>query len=513
MVRLIRSIIFVFLCVAVCQAAVPQALLIDRSGSMKPYYQDGFIRKVSLILFQALQPSGEVSIYAFGDTALPMKNLEQLDSLPFSSSTLIDKALDRAAKDKRSIIWIITDNIEDPPGSTDVGDTELFYKKLRSDAVDRVTIFPLRQQPGHPGLIIYALLLDESSLEVYEAGIATFQRDVAGILKTAALRMKPLDRDTVQVSFLRANVNPRTSLITYETGKAIHEQIEIRFKSRFDHIDIVDSEIRVTDGKPGFDGKSLVYPEKRQIEISPRRVTKLGAGDETAQVYIVDVDLGKLKLKNDLKSLWDAAWSRSSEDARLDLGFEVIVPQKNFRLRDKFLQEFQAGTLAEAKQTGKIYAIDKLPSLMSESVTDVRVASPLVFRVKYPAYPALVWILIFLVVILLIILLIVGVMRLLNGHNSDWQVTATTAGGASLDCQLENGAVQIQRENVGTILKNQLHAAPGVTLLDAKDHVALRSGLRVEIEARGRTIFLVFRTKGSPTPAPATASAPVPRRR
>ena len=229
----------------------------------------------------------------------------------------------------------------------------------------------MRQQPGRPGLVIYALLLDKADLEVYEAGAAAFRSRSGATFKTTALRMKPLDRDTVEISFIRSNVNNKTSLVTYETGKPIQEKLEVKFKSRFDHIEIADSEIAVTKGQPQFDSKTLVYPERRKIDISPKRVTKLGAGDETAQVYVVNVDLGKLKLKNDLGSLWAAAWSRSSEDAQVDLAFEIIVPQKNFRLRDSFQREYQAATLAEAKQTGKVYLIDQLPSLMSGDVTRV----------------------------------------------------------------------------------------------------------------------------------------------
>src|ERR1017187_969886 len=113
---------------------------------------------------------------------------------------------------------------------------------------------------------------------------------------------------------------------------------------------------------------SLLMPERRAISITPRVVQRLGAGDETEQVYVVDVDLGKIALKKDVASLWKAAFGKSSEEALLNLQFLIEVPQKNFHLRKQFLQEYHAGTLAEARATGKVYAVDQLPSLMSDLV-------------------------------------------------------------------------------------------------------------------------------------------------
>lgn len=377
-------------------AGPKSAVLINRSGSMKTYYRDLVVRQLSDTLLESLWAQSEdVAVYAFSERAQRVKGLEDIEQLPFGDSTMLDKALDRAIQDGVDVVWMITDNIQAPPGSTEVGDTEQFFRRLRSDAVEKVTIFPVRQPAGRPGLVIYALLKKDGDSGLYERELAGFNSRAAGILRTEALRMKPLDGDTAGIRWVRATVNPRTSQITYDIGKPVRTLIEVKFKSKFDHIEITDASIDVPRQDASFGQASAVYPEKQNIDISPRTVERLGPGDETEQVYRIDLDLGKLNLRNDLASLWKAAWGTSSEDAMLQVRFIIKVPQKNLRLRQKFLQEFHAVTIQEAKDTGKVYAVDRLPSLMTEAVTAVKVTSPVVFRVRYPSYPTFIWLTVF----------------------------------------------------------------------------------------------------------------------
>jgi hypothetical protein len=501
---------------AAAWAGPKSAVLIDRSGSMKPYYREHVVEQLSDTLLNALRAQTEdVVVYAFSERAQQVKGFEGVEQLPFGDSTLLDKALDRALQDGVEIVWMITDNIQDAPGSTDTGDTEQFYKKLRSDTVEKVTIFPLRQPAGRPGLVIYALLKKDGDSDLYERELAGFHSGAAGILRTDALRMKPLDRDTVGISWVRANVNPRTSLITYDTGIPIKEIVEVKFKSKFDHIEITNSSIEVAKREASFGKGSLVYPEKQNIDISPRTVEKLGPGDETEQVYKIDIDLGKLKLRNDLASLWKAAWVRSSEDATLQLSFVIQVPQKNFRLRPKFLQEFQAATLQEAKNTGKVYAVDRLPSLMSEAVTAVQVTSPVVFRVRYPSYPTFLWLAIFALVGLMIIGLFVIVKRTAAfAIRGSWDVEARTQAGAPLDSAMANGNVLVQRDVVGRVEHGSFVPSTGVRISQPSvSQIRLSDGLEVTVDASRRLVVLKFKTKKSAaataTPAPAT----LPKRR
>jgi hypothetical protein len=513
---LLKRCLVIALMAAPAWAGPKSAVLIDRSGSMKPYYLDRVVRQLSDTLLEGLRAQGgDVAVYAFSEHAQRVKGLEDVEQLPFGNSTLLDKALEHAVQDGVEVVWMITDNIQDALGSTDAGDTEQFYKKLRSDAVEKVTIFPLRQPAGRPGLVIYALLKKDGDSDLYERELAGFHSRAAGVLRTDALRMKPLDRDTVGISWVRANVNPRTSLITYDTGKPVRELIEVKFKSKFDHIEITDSSIEVAKREASFGKDSLIYPERQNIDISPRTVERLGPGDETEQVYKIDVDLGKLKLRNDLASLWKAAWVKSSEDATLQLSFVIHVPQKNFRLRPKFLQEFNAGTVQEAKDTGKVYAVDRLPSLMSEAVTAVQVTSPVVFRVRYPSYPTFIWLAIFGIAGLLIVGLIVGLKRAAAmAMRGSWDVEAKTQAGVSLDGAVENGNVLVQREIVGRVEGDTFVPATGTRIVQPSiAQIRLSDGQEVTVEARRRLVDLRFKKKRTATTAATTTAALPPRRR
>jgi hypothetical protein len=513
---LLKRSLALALIAAAAWAGPKSAVLIDRSGSMKPYYQDHVVRQLSDTLLEALRAQSEdVAVYAFSDRAQRVKGLEEVERLPFGDSTMLDKALDHAVQDGVEVVWMITDNIQDAPGSADAGDTEQFYKKLRSDAVEKVTIFPLRQPAGRPGLVIYALLKKDGDSDLYERELAGFHSRAAGILRTDALRMKPLDRDTVGISWVRANVNPRTSLITYDTGKPVREIIEVKFKSKFDHIEITDSSIDVAKREASFGKDSLVYPEKQNIDISPRTVERLGPGDETEQVYKIDVDLGKLKLRNDPASLWKAAWVKSSEDATLQLSFVIHVPQKNFRLRPRFLQEFNAATLQEAKNTGKVYAVDRLPSLMSEAVTAVQVTSPVVFRVRYPSYPTFLWLAMFALVALIIIGVLLGVKHAVDVvTRKSWDVEARTQDGLALDAAVENGNVLVRREIVGSVEHDTFLPATGTRIVQPPvAQMRLSDGQVVTVEARRSLVVLRFKAKRSAAATTTPAAAIPPRRR
>ena len=513
-----------FLVFAMISLAPPEgtksAVFIDRSGSMKPYYQHEIVRQLGNAVVDAVRPHGEVTLYAFSNSVQLIKRLEDLAELPYGSSTLLDGALDRAVKDGASVAWMITDNIQQAPGSTEAGDTEQFYKGLRSDAVEKVTIFPLRQQAGNPGLVVYALLMAGGDSELYEKELAGFRSRATGSLTTDALRMKPLDKDTIGLSWVRANVNPRTSLITYDTGVPIRELINVRLKSNFDHIEIADASIDVEDAAASFGPGSLVYPEKREIEISPRTVKLLGPGDETDQVYDIDVNLGRLKLRHDLASLWTAAWVRSSEDATLQVSLIIRVPQKNFRLRQKFLQDYSAATLDEATRTGKVYAIDRLPTLMSEAVTEVRVATPVVFRVRYPAYPTFLWLGFFFVCAVGIVGSFIAAKRGVGLFaRSGWDVEAKTQAGLKLESAVDQGEVVVQKTTVGRLEKQRFVPAAGTRVMNpAGSDVRLADGVEVTLESDRRSIILTFKATARHTTSKSTSKqltqpAPRPKRR
>jgi hypothetical protein len=509
----IRKSVWLLLCFAIAALpAVNQGLFIDRSGSMKPYYQEDLVPELSRSVTKILSEEGSPLLFAFGTVVTPLQDLRAIEAMPFSGSTYLDRVLDKAEAAKLAIAWMITDNVQDTPGAAEAGNTEVFYRRLRSDAVRRVTIFPIRQPPGHPGIVVYALLLDDAIQDVYAHEVGAFASSVGQTLKTEALRMKPLDRDTVQVSFVRADVGPRGGAKIFSAGKPIFEHLEIRFKSRFEHLEIQGGTIKVVESTPQFDSESLLRPERRKIDITPRQVQHLGAGDETEQVYAVDIDLGSVSLKKDLASIWKAAWGKSGEDAVLNLQFLIEVPQKDFHLRKQFLNQYHAASLQEAKATGKVYAVDQLPGLMTELVTEVRVKSPVVFRVEYPWWPALLWLALGAALVAIAVLAARSAMRLVRPRARDWNVRAETEAKTPLDCAVHGERVSVQHDWVGLIRNNGFEPAQGFTLDSRAARADLTPGLRLKVVSSRRAIYLIFEDK-QPAVGSAAAAAPQLKRR
>jgi hypothetical protein len=492
------------------RSEVRQALFLDRSGSMRPYYQDGLVLDLARALSGVLRAEGGITAFAFSNDVTPLQSVDQVVNVPFGNFTYLDRALDSAVSSKMSLAWLITDNVQDERGAAEAGNTEVFYSRLRSDAVKRVTIFPLRQPAGRRGLVVYALLLDENASTAFERGLAEFRRRAAGLVQTEPLRMKPLDEDTVQVSFVRTGSGPKGSTAVYSTGKPVHERLEIRFKSRFDHLEISEGSIRVAEAQARFDSDSLLVPERRIISISPRIVKKLAAGDETEQIYSVDIDLGKLRLKRDLVSLWRAAWGRSVEEATLRLEFLIDVPQRNFRLRPQFLKTYHAASSQEAQATGKVYGLDQLPSLMSEQVTSVRVVSPIVFRVRYPWWPSIFWIAILLAASGTAVLAARVLKRIPLMARRDWAVQAETEAGVPLECTVDQAKVLVQRDLIGFVDRNAFTPAAGARLENGAPAAQIQPGMRLKVMTPRRVIVLRFEDKKARA---RTAVAYQPRRR
>jgi hypothetical protein len=494
----------------VSRAEVRQAIFLDRSGSMKPYYQDGLVLDIARTIHGTLKMEGSTEIFAFSTGVTSLSSIEQVTAVPYGDFTYLDRAIDKAIGSKESLLWMITDNVQEQPGAAEAGNTEVFYRRLRSDEVRKVTVFPLLQPPGRGGLVLYALLLDDSAGPAFERGVAEFHRWASGRLQTEPMRMKPLDEETVQVTFVRAAVGPKGSATIYSISKPLREHLEIRFKSRFDHLEIEEGGIRVAEAEPRFDSDSLLVPEQRRITVTPQVVKNLAAGDETEQVYMVDIDMGKLRLKKDIASLWRAAWGKPVEEAKLRLEFMIDVPQGNFRLRPQFLKRYHATSLQEAKETGRVYALDQLPRLMSERVTSVRVVTPIVFRVRYPWWPSMFWIM---------ALLAAGGALVLGGRalkgvslilRKDWLVRAETDRGAPLECITEEANVLVERDLIGVIRRNTFLPASGVKLEGSAGTAQIRSGMRLRVTTARRGVVLVFEEKKAGAQA---AAAYQPKRR
>jgi hypothetical protein len=217
-----------------------QLLLIDRSGSMSPYYQSGLVkiigqRIMGLMVNQHIEP---VKVGGFSDR---VDIYPDLDKIQVGGPTYLDVGIDYATNNQYSIVWMITDNIMHRSGE-EAGKTKEFYERLKQDKVGRVVIFPLKQEPGsgNPGIIVYALLLSPGADDVFRKETEEFARLTAN---TARLPMKPLDRDTIETIFVENPLSEKKNKLPYGDGSEVKETMEIRFKSKFDHLRVIDADI------------------------------------------------------------------------------------------------------------------------------------------------------------------------------------------------------------------------------------------------------------------------------
>lgn len=512
------GLLFILLLAPSAAWAQSNALLVDKSGSMRPYYDDGVVRDLGGMIFDVLKRQGGAQLLAFDVEVSPLPGPEALSTQQFGQFTYLDRAIDHATQRPYDIAWILTDNIQSQPSDPEAGNTEVFYRRLRSDAVKRVVIFPVLRSPGTPGIILYAVQIAPDAGDVFEREVSDVLGQVRGAYKTEALRMKPLDRDTVELSLAEAEQRPK-GWSGYKVGQPVTEKLEARFKSRLEHLKIVDAAVEVPPASPEFSDSSLLLPEKREVHITPERVSTLDPQEESPQIYTVTADLGRVKLKRDLRSLWEAATrGKRYEDITLHIAFVIRVPQENFKFKESFVRGYSAANLVEAKQTGKIYGVERLPLLVGEATTPIVAESTVRVRIEYPWWPVG---LLFLIILLLLgagALAFVAIKRGLSGVTrgaSQWNVTAATERGAALECEANGGRVLIQGDEVGSIVKDTFTPARGVRL-DGAESAKLEDGLQLKVEHKGRPVLLLFKRGGRDAAqgkAEGQRAAHVPRKR
>jgi hypothetical protein len=467
-------------------------LLVDHSGSVKPYYESGLFASLTDDVKASAGENNPVRLYAFDIEPRPIPSMPSLNGTPYGGYTFLDRAVQAAIDQHFQIAWVITDNIQDNPSDAEAGNTAAFYRILRGDDVKRVVVFPLLQDPGRSGIAVYGILLAEPGEGDFESQVRAFLARARTHLRTEALRMKPLNRDTVEVAIegLSAGEQPKI----HDEGEAITVKLEIRFRSKLEHLKIVDSHIEPAHVKPEFAPDSLLQAEKQELDISPDRVVALDPQGETAQVYTVNVNLGKISLRKDLKSLFKAAWGgKSIETISLHIPLTIQVPQTNFHFRDSFVQEYHAPSLEAAKLTGKIYAIETLPELLSDAQTLIRTDLPVSFRVKYPLYPAIVTLLLIGAAGGLLGALIWLAIRLVGGlqPRKKWTVTAASEYGRSLPCLLREDGELFVDEDPGGQVRGATYTPPDGGSIVAGEG-KLVSGATVGVKLKRGTIVLKF---------------------
>jgi hypothetical protein len=207
---------------------------------MRAYYQNGLIGGLGKRIHGVMnmQKPAPVKIGAFNNQ---VELVSDLNSINVGGPTYLDNAIAYALDNHYEIAWMITDNIMHRSGEEE-GKTTVFYERLKEKIVERVVIFPLKQERGsnNAGIIVYALLLSPAAETAFKQETEEFARLTPN---TVLLPMKPLDRDTIESTFVENPSPTATPKPPYTDGSAVVETMQIRFRSKFDHLRIVDAEI------------------------------------------------------------------------------------------------------------------------------------------------------------------------------------------------------------------------------------------------------------------------------
>jgi len=488
------SLIISISCLLVSEVyAQSTLLLVDRSGSMKPYFEKGVVQDLTREFQNVLQDKGKIDLAVFSSEVY---RIQSITSHEFTfetgrSFTLMDRALDYALKGGYKSGWMITDNIQDEPGSPSVGNTERFYQTLKQEKVHSVVVFPVTQSTGHPGLVIYGLLFDPQQIDQFVSRTKQLSEKLKVSYGTEPLRLKPLDENTLETVVEGSGSQTKP----YQEGQEVRVSFTVRLRSKFDHLRIVDAKIVVPEAQPGFGKDSLLVPEKLAVDVTPTAVKSLEPGAETQSLYSISVDLGKISLKKGLSYYWQAAWKSRGEHIPIDIVLSVDVPKGNFGFKKSFIEKYGAKTIELAKASGKIYAIESLPQLLQDRVTSIRVGHRVLIRINYPWWPSV-------LIIFLFLLLAIGViagawaMRRFNKASPGvyrWTVVVQANSGASRSCKIGNkGEVIDQDQLLGTISGHQFQTGPGLQLEAGKGPITLEHGLRLRCLRRGGSFLLVF---------------------
>ena len=92
--------------------AATQALFLDDSGSMHPYYTSGLVRDITEPLAASINAGSPVQLFAFSTDVFPARSLGAIASAPFGQYTFLDKVIDQCHNRHIDIGWIVTDNID-----------------------------------------------------------------------------------------------------------------------------------------------------------------------------------------------------------------------------------------------------------------------------------------------------------------------------------------------------------------------------------------------------------------
>ena len=424
LILLLIVLLLIILFTSQAAKAAEHALLIDNSGSVNGFYNTNAMRDLAAQLISTIENPRKILLFSEIVTELTegiYSHQFQSNSDPNTNDTLIDNAFETAVNlGNIDIVWLVTDNIQDDSKTTGVrGNTEAFYRRLQSPQVINIYIFPpflefngqLVDAPGNPhyqgrkGLLVYAILLNSTAEAEFKQKVEDFEQRVARF-DSKCLFCKPLDQNTVsltvpapdevsewhskhQESYEPPNIKEGEHGFHAEgfnTGKPVRGVFYVKFQSKFDDLKI-DSKL-----EPGFTRFETVGFQETSVapSIIPEELT-LNPQEESATIYKITVQLPKVNIKKDLRSLLHIAFHRTGS-LKGNVRADAVVHGADFKFRDEVLEKYHTDDISHPK---KIYKMGALVEMMSTNVIRIPVVNaPLELAVEYPWWPFLLFLLV-----------------------------------------------------------------------------------------------------------------------
>lgn len=394
--------------VAVAQAQTPvrQVVLVQNSGWMEPFYEDGNSPLKPLVarLGNAVAGSGEITVALFNQAdavhpspqwiyrgpgngtglaqSLAGAGLARKQSGAYADTDFKEAllgAIEKGLEKRPGIVWIVTNNKNSPNNSDEIAARNReFYELLHGESViPRIAAFPYKSRvQGRNyranGLMIYAIAYGQAADAALQAMLQT--RALAQVLPEGSARLKPLTEAAVRFVPTGAKASQgiavglaqdgSTLVLSFDAGTAMRvAQVQGRFENMFNPYRIRSARV------------SLVTPPEIGLQgsISTERLQALDPGQRSDELTL---SLGLPPLPSQ--------WSR---EVLLRSGYErrgaidVRLDDQRLEVSPAFFMRMQ-----------ELFPGDPLPDVFlppvaaGASVTRV----PLLLRVTYPVWPALV---------------------------------------------------------------------------------------------------------------------------
>lgn len=507
-------------------ALAKQIVLVDRSGSMLRYYESQTTHRLATQILQACDGTDQPMFAIFSTSIKPVSGIDDPAFAPETdpnSWTHLDLAVSYATMNGFDIAWILTDNIQHYAGHPEGKFLDRFYSHLRSDAVYSVVVFPIPQQPGVQGLVVYNLLLNPDKENQFNRQIEKFSQIARG---TDGFRIKPLGRNTVEVVY--PDGIPKAK--RYSLGSRIRGQIRILFRSRFEHLVLSDAKITWDPVaqkklKPG----AALQIDRVNYRVDPCEVQTLSPGEVTGQGYFFSYDLGRLKLRPGIGAFLKAATTAAKENFDLVLPLYVEVLPHNLKLAKVFLDRYEARSAEEARRTGKVYGLAGLPLQICGNVVRCSTAVRVPLQADYGFGPALALTGIIVGLIAGTVLIAkkgIPALRALIGKRRV-QLYAVISDGMVVPCAIdaETGKVEFYKVEIGKVdERGAFWPAPGFIIEDGQKAVPIKRDTRFNLKKPDGTVLVlvangkasagaVTKPKEPPTPLAVSGESEKPHRR